>query len=86
MFRVTIRELLLVILAVGLTLGWVLDRRAVAEQRDRALEDAMFLAQFSEFGGGCGIVAANFSQLREKYIVMRSVVGYPMPKPLIAAD
>jgi len=82
-FRFTIRDVLWLTALLALALGWWFDRDSVASQRDEALDDAMWLAQFSgPDGAGCGTAAGTVNAIREKYVTMRSVVGFPKPEPL----
>ena len=63
MFTFTIRELLILTLSVGLSLGWWLEHRAHAD----AAEDARMLAHFSANGPGCSNEASWCMQLQAKY-------------------
>jgi hypothetical protein len=68
MLRYSTRELALVILAVGLSLGWWLDRSALSAAKLEAAEDARALAFLSDPDWTlCGPDAFILTTLREKY-------------------
>lgn len=62
MFRLTIRELMLVTLSTALSVGWWLDNRRHAG----AAEEARFLANVAEHGCHCQLVD-KYSDLLDKY-------------------
>ena len=62
MFRLTLREHMLVALVTALTIGWCVDHQRHAS----AAEDARFLAEVAEHGCNCW-TAPHFIDLRDKY-------------------
>ncbi len=64
MFRFTIRELVLLTLAVAMGVAWGRDHGALATVR----EDAQALARYGDpHEGACGNVAGFWSNIAEKY-------------------
>jgi hypothetical protein len=68
MFRYSIRELMLFMLAFGLSLGWWLDHRSLSTAKLEAAEDARMLSWLTLPGRiGCGMEFGYAEQIREKY-------------------
>jgi len=64
MFKLSIRELLLLTLIVGMGISWWMDRRTLAAVR----EDAEVLARYGRpFHGACGCTAGFWHGVASKY-------------------
>jgi hypothetical protein len=64
MFRLTLRELLLLAVTAGIGTAWVIEHKAHATAR----EDAKYLARFGDpFFGSCGQTSLEWQLTAEKY-------------------